>query len=92
LTPWAADINISEELKTKRKGTTMKTNIWTYEVYLNGTLVFSSNYEGIAFLKYQSTCLIGSGRFRRVYSGPDFDPVLHSPAFYDDSVGGWTDE
>jgi len=70
----------------------MMTNAWTYEVYLNGDLVFSSNYEGVAFLKYQSACFIGSGRFRRIYSGSGFDPVLHSPAVYDDSTGGWNDE
>jgi hypothetical protein len=61
--------------------------MYHYEIYLNGSLIDHTNLEGIAILKWQSACLLGEGVLRRVYTGDDFDPLLHLPCMYKD--GGW---
>lgn len=64
-------------------------NEFTYEIYINDCLVDSTNLLGIAVMKYESACLLGVGKLRKVYSGNNFDPVLHSPCTYNPLDGGW---
>jgi len=61
----------------------------TYEVTLNGVAVHSSSLLGLATVAFATAQLVGAARMRRVFSGPDFDPILHSPAVYNPDSGGW---
>ena len=58
-----------------------------YEIFLNDVLVSTNKLEGLAFLEYQSACLLGRGSIVRVDSNPD--PVLGGRYKYDPSIGGW---
>lgn len=66
--------------------------MFIYEIYLNGKMVDVCNLEGIAIMKYQSACLIGDSMLRRVYTGDDFDPMLHFPCVFDPYYEVFDDE
>lgn len=59
----------------------------TYEIYLNGVLVSTNKLEGLAFLEYESACLLGRGSIVKVDS--HLDPVLGGRYKYDPIIGGW---
>lgn len=59
----------------------------TYEIYLNGSLVDSTALAGLAHLKFESACLLGSASLVRVSSNPD--PVLGGRYTFDPDTGGW---
>lgn len=52
-------------------------NEWMYEIYLNGEKVDETDLRGMAYLKFESAKLLGYAEIRRIYSGNNYDPVLH---------------
>lgn len=58
-----------------------------YEIYLNGSLVESTNLAGLAHLKFESACLLGPASLVRVSNNPD--PVLGGRYTFDTETGGW---
>uniref|UniRef100_A0A6M3IVT0 Uncharacterized protein n=1 Tax=viral metagenome TaxID=1070528 RepID=A0A6M3IVT0_9ZZZZ len=62
---------------------------WVYKIYMNNTLVDSSPLSGIALLKFEDACRVGTPALRREYAGLSFDPVIHGTTEYNPLDGGW---
>ena len=60
-----------------------------FEIYLNDMLASMNDLEGLAFLKYESACLLGDAYIIRIDSNPD--PVLGGRYKYTPD-GGWAKE
>ena len=58
-----------------------------YEIYINGSLAESCALSGLAFIKFDSACLLGSADLYRVVETGD--PVLDGRFEYDLDYGGW---
>ena len=59
----------------------------TYEIYLDGLLVSSTELRGIAYLRFESACLLGKASFVRVVETGD--PVMDGKWEYNADDGGW---
>ena len=51
---------------------------WTYKLYMHGEQVDETDLRGLAFMKFESLKLLGLAELHEVYTGDDFDTVLHS--------------
>lgn len=51
---------------------------WVYKIFINNELVDEEPLKGMAYLKFESAKMLGLAEMHEVYTGDDFDPVLHS--------------
>ena len=50
---------------------------WTYKIFINGEQVNETNLRGIAYMMFDSAKMLGLAELHRVYTGTNYDPVLH---------------